>query len=630
MWQETLGDERVTVAVLDSSVDLSHPSLVGANLSVTEVTVPSSSGSAHGTQVASIIFGQRGSNVQGIAPRCRGLVIPLFRGTAEGGIAPCSQVDLAHAIARAVELGANIINISGGQLSQTGQAHPILADAVRRCTEEGVLIVAAAGNDGCDCLHIPAAMQSVLAVGAMDKHGRPLGASNWGNTYQQQGVLAPGRDIRGALPSGEVTESTGTSFAAPIVSGVAALLMSLQLKNRTRPDGKLIRQAILDSALKCDPQKTENCRRFLAGRLNPSGAVQLVQRGFLTMNDSSENETATPILALGQPAETSTGNVCTSAVAYDEIQIAGASPSTIQPSQRNVKPSQHPHPGNRSSAAQISASGCGCGGSNSPRLVYALGQLDVDLVSEARRDSIQQAMGGKSPHDLAALLAYIKAEPSVASAMNWVLMLDQTPIYAIEPSGPFAERAYGRLVEFLEDQLEGKAERLSVPGRIIGQRTLFNGYSVPVICPEIRGMYNWKTADIQKEILGEEPKQEGQEALDFRQKAHDLANFLERVYYELRNLGVSPQERSINFAATNAFETAEALKSARSKKMDLDSIEIERSPICRPESDCWDVKLIFFNPKEPLQTSREVHRFTVDVSDVVPVTVGPRRQWYIR
>jgi hypothetical protein len=64
--------------------------------------------------------------------------------------------------------------------------------------------------------------------------------------------------------------------------------------------------------------------------------------------------------------------------------------------------------------------------------------------------------------------------------------------------------------------------------------------------------------------------------------------------------------------------------------MELDTIETERSPICRPDSDCWDVKLTFFDPERVFQRARKTHRFTVDVSDVVPVTVGPVRSWYVR
>jgi len=61
----------------------------------------------------------------------------------------------------------------------------------------------------------------------------------------------------------------------------------------------------------------------------------------------------------------------------------------------------------------------------------------------------------------------------------------------------------------------------------------------------------------------------------------------------------------------------------------LDEIQVVQSPICRKDSDCWDVQLYFFNSKDVL-ASRLVSRFTVDVSDVVPVIVGTVREWNVR
>ena len=101
------------------------------------------------------------------------------------------------------------------------------------CANHGVLVVAAAGNDGCPCLHVPAAMPSVLVVGAMDGRGEPLDSSNWGEAYRTHGVLAPGEQIEGAAPGGGTAASNGTSFATALVSGVAALLMSRRTATRS-------------------------------------------------------------------------------------------------------------------------------------------------------------------------------------------------------------------------------------------------------------------------------------------------------------------------------------------------------------------------------------------------------------
>jgi len=72
-----------------------------------------------------------------------------------------------------------------------GRADRILERAIRLCADNHVLVVAAAGNDGCECLS-PPAFPSVLAVGAMGEDGEPLDISNWGEAYRSKGVLEPG------------------------------------------------------------------------------------------------------------------------------------------------------------------------------------------------------------------------------------------------------------------------------------------------------------------------------------------------------------------------------------------------------------------------------------------------------
>ncbi|HAA27596.1 MAG TPA: peptidase S8, partial [Cyanobacteria bacterium UBA8553] len=71
--------------------------------------------------------------------------------------------------------------------------------------------------------------------------GIPLDFSNWGDRYQTQGILAPGENILGAIPGGGAIANSGTSYATPIVAGIAALLLSLQLKQGQKPDPKAVR-----------------------------------------------------------------------------------------------------------------------------------------------------------------------------------------------------------------------------------------------------------------------------------------------------------------------------------------------------------------------------------------------------
>lgn len=290
------------------------------------------------------------------------------------------------------------------------------------------------------------------------------------------------------------------------------------------------------------------------------------------------------------------------------------------------------------SAGRVVAAECGCGGGGhgvpcgcSGRLTYATGQLGYDLGGEARRDSIVQSLGEEgNVHVAADVLAHLEKRPWEAEALLWTLNLDATPIYAVRPAGAFAGAAYERLREFLAGQLHEGVERISVPGRVAGHATLFSGQVVPVIVPELRGMFSWSTDALVQLVLGKRPDKEDKETVKkYARASEGIRNFLDRVYYELRNLGQSSEERAINFAATHAFQAAQSFRDAAHHGLVLDTIETERSPICRPGSDCWDVKITFFNPHERLTHARHVHRFTVDVSDVIPVTVGPARSWAV-
>jgi len=643
------GDPAVTVAVLDGPVDTAHPCFAGARLELAEIFAQASSGAAtaHGTHVASQLFGQPGSAMEGLAPDCRGLIIPVF-----GGAQPaCSQLDLARAILVAVDRGADIINISSGQLSGDGEPEPILAQAIETCRRRNVLIVAAAGNDGCACLHVPAAARTVLAAGAMDAAGRRLPTSNFGPAYRSQGLLAPGHDMPGAMPGGGVARRSGTSYAAPVVSGVAALLVGLQRQLGRPSDPHGVRRALLAAARPCRPGPDDDCSTALAGTIDIQRAIDAIKGGDTMTTD-------TDMLAPSDAADN--GDVPEAIGRYDPPAFTARRSAPL--SRAELRPSDgggavapgHPAPSETGGSANVTPSdcGCGCGGKKEggcggkkeggcgcaggqSQIVYAIGRLGIDFGSEARRDSYLQAMSVRAvdspiespvPEGFSQqLLAYLDENPYEAPGLIWTLNLDATPIYAIQPLGAYAEAAYDRLREALRAQIKDGVELISVPGAIAGKVRLQSGQVVPLVVPAIRGLYCWATQPLVAHVLGAMPAAAADREV-YERQAGGLANYLDRVYYDLRNLGITGEERALNYSATNAVQIASVIRSATSDQLDLDQIAVRKSPVCRPDSECYDVELSFFDPRNTNVASR-VFRFTVDVSDVIPVTVGPVRSW---
>ncbi|MFN9630647.1 MAG: S8 family peptidase [Cyanobacteriota bacterium] len=627
--QELLGHSVICVAVLDGPVDLSHSCFQGADLTLLPTLVPEGtraegSMSGHGTHVASVIFGQPGTEVEGLAPRCRGLIVPVFADDR----CSVSQLDLARAIEQAAEAGAHVINFSGGQISDDGEAEGWLENAVRLCEQRNILLVAAAGNDGCACLHVPAALPNVLAVGAMDACGHPLDFSNWGERYQHQGLLAPGENILGAKPGGGTARLNGTSFAAPIAAGVAALLLSEQVRRGEPPDPQRVRDLLLRSALPCDDDVPAASRRCLAGTLNPAGALTLLTDH--TMSDAIPD-------ALTPSALEASGCGCGGGLATPEPSSGAVAPSlptaTLMTTPSPVSPSIPMTSGVTPSQAPSELA--------SSQLVYALGTLGYDFGSEARRDTFKQLMppfdlgGGTlvpaNPYDARQMADYLASDISEARSLIWTLNIELTPVYAIEPKGPFAREAYLALQELLAGQIQPGSskdyiERVSIPGLQSGRTVkLFSGQVVPVIEPQsTRGLYGWKINNLVEAAFAQVQAAEGEANEEAMRRTLD--SFLNRIYYDLRNLGTTSQDRALNFAVTNAFQAAVTFSEAVAEGMELDSITVEKSPFCRLDSDCWDVKLKFFDP-ENSRRAKKIFRFTIDVSDLIPVTLGDVKSW---
>lgn len=224
-WDKTRGSEDVIVAVIDDGVDVSHPEFKNRIVHPFD-TVKENSNIAvglHGTHVAGIIGSSidNGIGGAGIAPNAKIMPINVF----EGEYAFTSEI--IQGIYYAIEQGADIINLSLGGYAYSNAFNA----AIQAAHEKGIVIVAAAGNEKKELPYYPAAYPNVISVASTTSTDRASEFSNFGKTID---IAAPGSSIYSTLPKNAYGFLDGTSMAAPMISGVAALIKSSEpaLSNR--------------------------------------------------------------------------------------------------------------------------------------------------------------------------------------------------------------------------------------------------------------------------------------------------------------------------------------------------------------------------------------------------------------
>jgi subtilisin family serine protease len=223
------GREDLVVALLDGPVALPHPDLSGAH--VREISPAGSAACQrresqacrHGTFVAGILGATRSSGALGVCPGCTLLVRPIFADYLES-VPRATAEQLARAIVESLDAGARIINISAALSPMVGR-EPELEGALEFAARRGAIVIAAAGNDGTLGSSPLTRHPTVIPVTACDALGRPVPTSNLARSMGVRGIAAPGA-VTSISPSGPLVRSSGTSFAAALVSGACALLWS--------------------------------------------------------------------------------------------------------------------------------------------------------------------------------------------------------------------------------------------------------------------------------------------------------------------------------------------------------------------------------------------------------------------
>jgi hypothetical protein len=204
--------------------------------------------------------------VEGIAPLCRGLILPIF--TDQVG---CSSQGLARAIILALGHGAQVIHVGIGLFDLTNERDYLLTKAISMCRRRNVLIVAAAGADGCLDLNQAEWGASLLAVRALEQLSLRPSCGEPEQGAGQRVIAVPGANIVGAALEGGVGRCSGAGGAAALLTGLIGVLLGRQVRDGRTADPLAIREALLraaadDAATGCRVLRTrDDLKRVVAG-----------------------------------------------------------------------------------------------------------------------------------------------------------------------------------------------------------------------------------------------------------------------------------------------------------------------------------------------------------------------------
>jgi subtilisin family serine protease len=253
---------NVTVAVIDSGIDVAHPELASAIAGSFDALGSKEGPHVHGTGIAGAIVSH--ARLMGSAPRARILAIRAF-GVAQSGAESTSFV-IIKGIDYAASHGAQVIN-----MSFAGPQDPLVERGIAAAATRGIVLVAASGNAGPKSPPLyPAANPNVIAVSATDAYDRLFPASNRGGHIA---VAAPGVDIFLPAPDNSYQMTSGTSFSAAYISGLAALMIE---RNPQLTPNEL-RTILMKTARDLGTPGRDDL--FGAGVADAYGAVSAVQGG---------------------------------------------------------------------------------------------------------------------------------------------------------------------------------------------------------------------------------------------------------------------------------------------------------------------------------------------------------------
>ncbi len=233
LMEVTRGRPEMVIGLIDGPVTVDHPGLTVDRIGQVPgkrqgvCTVKSSIACTHGTFVAGILSAKRGSDAPGISPECTLLVCPIFAEASDSNVLPsATSEELSDAIFATIDAGARIINLSAALIQPSAKGKTDLKESLDYALRRGVIVIAAAGNQGNIGSTVITSHPWVIPVVACNQQGQPLSYSNLGASIGAHGLSAPGENITSLGTDGKPFTFSGTSAAAPFVTGATALLWS--------------------------------------------------------------------------------------------------------------------------------------------------------------------------------------------------------------------------------------------------------------------------------------------------------------------------------------------------------------------------------------------------------------------
>ena len=269
---KSITGEGISIAIIDTGVDYNHPDLKDNYVKgydfVNNDNDPIDD-HGHGTHCAGIALGSGKTSLMyvGVAPEADLYVYKVLDESGEGVVS-----SLIAAMEHAVQDGVDIISLSLGGDSETANPDDALSEAADNAVNEGVVVVAAAGNNGiAGIISSPGCARNVTCVGASDYNDKVAdfssrGPVEWnGKTLMKPDIVAPGVDIKSARMGGGYTTKGGTSMATPHVAGAAALMLQINPDLTPEEVKTLLKENAIDLGYEENAQGS--------GRINVSSSV---------------------------------------------------------------------------------------------------------------------------------------------------------------------------------------------------------------------------------------------------------------------------------------------------------------------------------------------------------------------